>query len=269
MLWPITHRKIPWGNIHPPMSQGVRPELRPRHRPEVKLLMRALSTGAVLGVFLASLVFLSPQITTNHSQPSATQLAPEPSMPPAPVQWLDFEAKQQAQTIELHWATGYEVDCQSFQIERAIGTDSFEVIGKVPAHGSSSMLHEYRFQDHARPAADSGQIHYRLRQVGLQGNRSLSPMVDLTWKPPQTHPSEFWVKATPNPAYDTFQIQLHGQGKYQMEILTPGGQLVASHALRLTGAHSLAFDADQWEKGLYLIRVQGPRSRKTTGVWIR
>lgn len=233
--------------------------------------MRALSTGAVLGVFLATLAFISPQIATSDSEPNAPRPAPMSSASPAPVQWLDFAAKQQAQTVELRWATGYEVNCQSFQIERAVGTDSFEVIGRLPAHGSSSMLHEYRFRDQKLPSIDSGRVQYRLRQVGLEEVHSLSPTVDLAWQAPQAEAEQgsLLLHTTPNPAYDTFQIQLRGQGKYQMEILTPGGKLVASHALELSGGHSLAFDADQWQKGLYLIRVQGPQGRKTTGVWIR
>jgi len=253
------------------MSQGLRPELRPSYRPETRLLMRALSTGAVLGVFLASLAFISPQIASSDSASTTPQPTPELNPPPAPVQWLDFEAKQQSQAVVLRWATGYEVDCQAFQIERAIGTDSFAVIGRIPAHGSSSMLHEYRFRDQGVPLVDSAAVHYRLRQVGLEGGHTLSPTVDLAWKPAQPKPEQaaLLLQATPNPAYDTFQIQLRGQGKYQMEILTPGGKLIASHAIDLSGGHSMAFDADQWQKGLYLIRVQGPQGRKTTGVWIR
>jgi hypothetical protein len=182
------------------------------------------------------------------------------------MQWLDWSAQQQAQQAQLQWATGFERDCHYFQIERAGERDSFAVIGRIPANGSSSMVHTYRFTDSLLPASLPDTLRYRLRQVGATDDSRLSQVISLPWQP---RSADLYVHAHPNPAYKRFEVVMQGQGAHQMDIMTPDGQTVNSRPVALNGSSTLAFDARKWDKGLYLIRLTGPQGRKTTGVWVR
>lgn len=249
------------------MSQGLRSQLRTGSQLSTRQWLRALGGGAAVGVALAASLFVYREV------PPSPTARPAPPVRPAPaishhIQWLDLEVRQTDQSALLRWATGFEQNCQYFQVERAVTRDSFVVVGQVPAHGSSSMLHTYRFEDQQAIQLSADTLRYRLRQVGTQPDEAArySRVLALAWQPPATG---LVVKAHPNPAYDHFELRMQGQGDYQMEVLTPSGETVRTQALSLAGSHTLAFEADDWGKGLYLIRLSGPQGRKTTGVWIR
>jgi hypothetical protein len=253
------------------MSRKLSSGTRTNNRSQWQFFAQAIGTGIMLGVLLTDAPFLSKEPEDNAASVAAQGIATSSTSEDlgqgqATVHWLNFEARQQPRSALLRWATRQERNCDYFQIERAIDEGDYVPVGKISAHGSSSMLHEYQFADRSLPELDSAYLQYRLRPVGLRKGAAPSPPIELDWI---SDPADFWVQAQPNPAFDSFQVQLKGQGKYQMHILTAGGDVVRKDQIDLAGSHSIAFDADEWNKGLYLIRVEGPQGRKTTGVWLR
>jgi len=99
--------------------------------------------------------------------------------------------------IELRWATTTERDAARFDIQRSTDGVSFEKIGQLAAHGTSSHPLNYRFWDkHPTP----GKNYYRLRQVDFDEKSALSNIVALDWK-------SFEINVFPNPATGIFEIK--------------------------------------------------------------
>lgn len=87
-----------------------------------------------------------------------------------PVELTAFTASlRDRNTIVLYWETATELNNYGFEIERRTDTDdNWKSLGFVPGHGSSSVSNRYSFEDQSVSA--NGMIHYRLKQVDLDGS---------------------------------------------------------------------------------------------------
>jgi len=99
--------------------------------------------------------------------------------------------------IELRWATASERDAARFELQRSADGVSFEKIGQLAAHGTSSHPLNYRFWD-KHPTL--GKNYYRLRQVDFDEKSAISNIVSVDWK-------SFETSVFPNPATGVFEIK--------------------------------------------------------------
>jgi hypothetical protein len=83
-----------------------------------------------------------------------------------PVTLLYFDAKINAQTIELSWATATEQNSSHFVVERSIDGKQFHEVGRQKAAGNSLLQKEYSLTDKF-PLV--GRSYYRLKEVDLDG----------------------------------------------------------------------------------------------------
>ncbi|MCB0790636.1 MAG: T9SS type A sorting domain-containing protein [Flavobacteriales bacterium] len=111
-----------------------------------------------------------------------------------PVELLTLQADVVDDHVHLRWATATEVNSDRFEIERSTNGNEFDMIGQVPAAGSSLTTVEYDFHD-LRPGG--GTNYYRLKQVDRDGHyeRSAVVSVDYFGDPAVGRPY-------PNPAQD-------------------------------------------------------------------
>jgi hypothetical protein len=89
---------------------------------------------------------------------------------PLPVTWLKFDAKLEGEETNLEWATGSEINCEGFYVERASFTGEYEEIGYVNSDaigGYSNANLFYSFVDR-HPA--QGNNYYRIKQVDFNGD---------------------------------------------------------------------------------------------------
>ncbi|GAB3198315.1 hypothetical protein GCM10027293_14840 [Pontibacter aydingkolensis] len=87
---------------------------------------------------------------------------------PSDVALQNFDAENTDQGyVDLDWQTTLEKKSSHFEIERASGTGSFAKIGTVNGAGDSNTLLNYDFKDETAPYGD---LYYRLKHIGLDGN---------------------------------------------------------------------------------------------------
>lgn len=91
---------------------------------------------------------------------------------PSAVALQNFDAENtETGHVELEWQTTSERNSSHFEIERALGNGSFAKIGQVDGAGNSNTLKEYDYKDQNAPYGD---LYYRLKHIGQDGNFSYS-----------------------------------------------------------------------------------------------
>ncbi len=129
---------------------------------------------------------------------NAIQVKPVPAAV-FPVAWLgELEAKAEAGSVLLSWATASEQNSDRFVVERSREGTGFEEIGAVAAAGTSNEPRQYQLRDN-----DPGQgwLRYRVRQVDLDGAAEYSNTVEVVNRSQS-------FNLYPNPANEAVWIEL-------------------------------------------------------------
>lgn len=117
-----------------------------------------------------------------------------------PIELGDFNATPLELTqVSLDWTTLTEIDVNHFEIEKKTSYDTeFSVIGTAGSAGNSTEEIHYNFVDPQFNALS----YYRLAIVGIDGNRTYSPVVSAE---PLTdvHPE---IQVYPNPAVNSISV---------------------------------------------------------------
>lgn len=145
------------------------------------------------------------------------------------------------QSARLSWTTASEAGSDYFAVERSTDGTAFTTIGRVAAVGNSARTEVYNFDDEA---ALTGRNFYRLRQVDLDGQATLSEvrLVTLTGEVGQ-------MKAWPNPAGEFLKLSDSFSGP--IIIYRQNGTLVGQQQL----TNGQAIDVSQLPAGYYLLRA--------------
>jgi len=98
------------------------------------------------------------------------------SSQPLPVELVRFTAEALGADALLKWATASEKNNDRFEVEASADGRTFQRIGQVPGHGSSTQPHAYQLTDAAIARYGVSVIYYRLRQVDANGTASYSPV---------------------------------------------------------------------------------------------
>lgn len=85
-----------------------------------------------------------------------------------PISLLELEARWMEDQVNLKWSTLSEINSDFFSLERSFDGSSFSEISQISAHGNSSVLLQYEFNDPGPWSSD--RIYYRLKAVDLDGN---------------------------------------------------------------------------------------------------
>jgi hypothetical protein len=100
---------------------------------------------------------------------------------PLPVELTTFEAAATGTRVVLGWATASETNNAGFDVERSTDGVTFAPLGFVSGHGTTAEPRAYRFVDAQPPFATT--VHYRLRQVDIDGAFEDSPVATVTLRP--------------------------------------------------------------------------------------
>ena len=169
-----------------------------------------------------------------------------------PVELLAFTAQMKNSQVQLLWSTVSELNNQGFEIERAINEpDDFVTIGFVNGHGSSTEVNYYSYSDHPE-LSGVNQLHYRLKQVDLDGTFSYSDVVQVTYDIPST----FVLNQNfPNPFNPSTRItySVPKESFISIKIYDFLGREVKTlvNDFLSTGSYDLVFDASNLPSGTY------------------
>ncbi len=168
-----------------------------------------------------------------------------------PVVLQNFYAEKSKNTVLLKWTTATETKNDHFDIERKgdNGT-SWQLIGSLLGHGTSSVLHNYTFTD-ITPA--NGNNFYRLKQVDADGNVNFSEVRVVNMA------TAWSVKTYPNPVKNNLQIDFNNDKNEPATIViyNAAGKIVhTEQTLVLQGFNHITIGQVQiLPQGLYFIKL--------------
>ncbi len=168
-----------------------------------------------------------------------------------PISLMDFSVSPQGDHIRLSWKTAQEQNSSQFIIQYSgNGTDWFD-IASVAAAGNSNTTRSYGYTQY-NPAP--GRNYYRLKEIDIDGQFSLSDIKWLDWK---FYSEQMTV--SPNPVRDQFILQLNGlrPGRYELQLINVSGQLMMQKSITLTQTNTrlVLNRQSQMGGGLYFLRL--------------
>jgi len=165
---------------------------------------------------------------------------------PLPVELSAFTATATGPAaVRLAWRTASEKNSDRFEVERSQDGQTFAVIGRVAAAGTSLLLHTYELLDGKLPPATT--LYYRLRQVDADGTASYSPVraVRLNDKPTAG------LTLAPNPAHVT--TLTGAETGAPVEVYDARGRLVHTTTADAAGTAALVLPTGL-ASGVYVVR---------------
>lgn len=158
-------------------------------------------------------------------------------------------AARSGQPVNLRWQTATEQNTARFEIERSADGRNFSTIASLPASGNSSLVKVYQYRDGMAPTS---QLFYRIRLINKDGSSSLSNLATV---------EEMAVKAKiqvfPNPANSNLFINVNSAGKYRVDWLSAGGQVLRSSTFNTAeNGNTFMMHRGNLPAGLYRIMVQ-------------
>lgn len=123
---------------------------------------------------------------------------------PLPVDWLAVSAKNVVHTTnQVNWKVASSINNEYFEVLRSLDGKEFTYAGTVKANEYSSQG-SYSFTDVMGELPTGKYVYYRIRQVDIDGNSSVSPTALASMTHNAT--AAFEVKVWPNPAESLITI---------------------------------------------------------------
>jgi hypothetical protein len=179
---------------------------------------------------------------------------------PLPVELTSFSASVSVNDVTLIWETASEINNSGFSVERK-STGEFEAIGFIPGFGTTAESKSYTFTD---IDLQPGNYSYRLKQIDFDGSFAYSDIVEVEVTAPaeyslsQNYPNPF------NPA-TTISFNLAFDSKVNLKVFNVLGQEVARllDSDLAAGSHTIQFDADNLNSGIYFYKLEAVGSDGT------
>ncbi len=170
-----------------------------------------------------------------------------------PVAFLSFDGEYEGGAVRLAWATATETDNDYFEVQVSRQGNAFRPLGRVAGAGNSNRQQHYRFEDHG---PDPGIHHYRIRQVGSDGQESFSRVIGV-----RIAVKERMVgNPFPNPTDGSSLYLDYGSIKdqwVQVAFFGATGRVVGRFRRAVyPGTNRLTFDLSNQPAGLYTLMVE-------------
>ncbi len=176
---------------------------------------------------------------------------------PLPVSFLSFEAYPQSDYVRLVWQTSTEQNNAFFTIERSHDGRSFQPLGQVSGHGTTSDIHRYLWDDNY-PLP--GLSYYRLRQTDLDGQTSYTKIRAVRFEGQQPIPQ---IILYPQPTSVQTSPYLRYQGiddVLRWTITDASGRTYGSGIWYPTGGVVDAPLPVRLSAGIYFLRLTGSQT---------
>ena len=180
---------------------------------------------------------------------------------PLPLDLLSFTLEKDNGVALLKWTVTDQINTSFFDVQRSSNGLNFAAIGTVEAVGTSSATADYSYRDPLN-GIRQGYVFYRLHMVDVDGTSSYSPVreiaVDGTDQP--------LVAISPNPASSLLILRFGvvTEGRYDLTIVSAGGQLIKSQQIAVTQHAALYFSRPPgMAAGTYFVTVSGQGLHQT------
>lgn len=172
---------------------------------------------------------------------------------PLPVTWLKFDALLEGDECSLEWATGSELNCEGFYVERASFTGEYDEIGYVNSDGIGGYSNENLFYSFVDRNPNQGNNYYRIRQVDFNGDYDYSEIRVVSYS--KTSSLGWDINLTLNHQTNEFKIGTQEMsGQLDVSIYNVSGQMLY-HAETVVSGGLAQFYFQKPTSGIYLINI--------------
>jgi type IX secretion system substrate protein len=162
-----------------------------------------------------------------------------------PVTWESFYATSKGNGyVDLSWEVTQQQKDKGYYVERSIDGTSWSEIGFVVTFGGYESTEDYAYTDNN---PDNGKNYYRIKQVDINGDSSLSEIKTVTLAKASSK-----LSVWPNPARDVIRIQNNGSTGV-VNIYNQSGSMVSESKLQ-AGVNSI--NVNSLSFGAYIISVK-------------
>ena len=172
---------------------------------------------------------------------------------PLPVTLLNFTVTQQNDNALLKWTTTMEQNNKGFEIQRSTDQAGWTAIGFVTGAGNSETSRDYQYLDQNLPA---GTYYYRLRQVDLDGNSTLSKVVQITFGGSMALEL---MQNRPNPVNSntTIDMVIPKSGRVQLMLYDQMGRPLRTlmDEVKSPGTYSIQVNRNGLSSGIYYYKM--------------
>ena len=171
-----------------------------------------------------------------------------------PVSWVNVEARQVSDAVEVRWSTGYEQNNDHFEILRSTDGVVWEEIGRVSSQGNTSGITDYVFLDRMPMP---GMSNYWIVQIDKDGKTDGSKVVSVLVVPDD---DLSWIEVSPNPSEEFVHVEFKAalDESMTLELLEPDGTVVDLQTVNVIAGHNdVEYRLGEFPSGLYLLRLRG------------
>ena len=172
-----------------------------------------------------------------------------------PVELASFISSVSGSDVTLSWMTATELNNKGFYIERRTGEDSWNNLGFVQGHGTTTETQSYTFVD---KGLASGIYNYRIKQVDFDGSYkyyNLKQEVEIAVPESYELSQNF-----PNPFNPTTKIKFSvpADGFVNIAVYNLLGKKVIElvNNIQNAGSYEVTFDASKFASGTYIYRME-------------
>lgn len=174
---------------------------------------------------------------------------------PLPVELLSFTANATGSSkVKCAWTTASEINNDFFTVQRSRDGVTFTNIGKANGNGTTSLLHQYEFNDeNALP----GISYYRLLQTDYDGTTTTSPIVAVHLKDNHS------IRIFPVPADQSVVVSAIDDESVSYTIYDADGKLVQKDVYP-GNASGFTIPTAHLENGIYHLEIISGNHQEST-----
>ncbi|MCA8829635.1 hypothetical protein [Hymenobacter pini] len=204
-------------------------------------------------------------ITVNT--PALSRFTVSNAQNPLPMQLVSFTAQRVGADAVLRWTTAQELNNAWFEVEGSADGRTFQLLGRVAGHGTTTQRHEYQLTDLNLARYQVPLVYYRLRQIDQNGAVAISPVQTVS-VPSQAQLLTMQVYPSPFSIQATVLIQAAESGPASLHVVDAVGRTVWQQTLVLTKGNSQLQlpQVATWPVGTYVFGVRQGRQFGTVKV---
>ncbi|MFO7790558.1 MAG: right-handed parallel beta-helix repeat-containing protein [Bacteroidales bacterium] len=169
---------------------------------------------------------------------------------PMPVEWLDFTATCENNTVQLSWTTATETNNDYFVVQSSDDAREFHDIGIVNGAGSSAIRHDYEF---TVETPELKNIYFRIKQVDYDGcSETLSTIYNNC---AQHNKHEIILYPNPLNGVELNLLCSDNIGNSQIKLYDASGRIITQMQYNLTeGSNTIRFNK-KIDPGAYVLEI--------------
>ncbi|MBN8859479.1 MAG: T9SS type A sorting domain-containing protein [Sphingobacteriales bacterium] len=174
-----------------------------------------------------------------------------------PVDFLQFNAVQQNDLVNLNWKVITSEQLSYFDVERSTDGISFSAIGRVEAGNAPvNSAPGFNYKDASAGEENSNVLYYRITVVSKDGGRKYSSILVVRLSGIASQK----IKVSPNPASSSVSLSFYSalRGSIDLQLLDMTGKVVLRELQRIeAGQNIITLDQlSRFSEGVYTILIR-------------